>query len=169
MNTRSLAVLALLTLGACQQQAATPAPLAKPQVSSASDIESGRYLTVVGGCNDCHTRNWNETFGGVPDSERLTGTPVGWQGPWGVTYPANIRLTAASMTEDAWVSMLHTRKDRPPMPWMNLNAMAEADQRAIYRYLKFLGAKGEAMPAGTAPGEPPKTLYIPIAPPQAPR
>jgi hypothetical protein len=169
MNIRPLAVLAMLTLGACQFQPVSAAQSAKPRVVSGSAIESGRYLTVVGGCNDCHTKNWNETFGDVPEAERLTGTAVGWQGPWGVTYPANLRLTAASMTEDAWVTMLHTRKDRPPMPWMSLNAMAEADQRAIYRYLKFLGATGEVMPAATAPGEPPKTAFIPIAPPQAPR
>jgi len=140
----------------------------QPQVSAGSDIGAGRYLTVVGGCNDCHTAGWNETHGKIPERNRLAGVPVGWQGPWGVTYASNLRLTAASMDEDAWVRMLRTRKDRPPMPWMNLNQMAEADSRAIYRYLKSLGPTGGQMPRGLPPGAAPETPFIPMAPPQEP-
>ena len=29
--------------------------------------------------------------------------PVGFQGPWGTSYPANLRLTVQSMTETQWV------------------------------------------------------------------
>ncbi|WP_309092307.1 cytochrome C [Phenylobacterium sp.] len=172
MNTHlklTVVAAALLALTGCRQSQATAAAPTGVRVTGASDVEAGRYLTVVGGCNDCHTAGWNETGGNVPDAQRLTGTNVGWQGPWGVTYPANLRLTAAAMSEDDWVAMLRTRKDRPPMPWMNLNAMHEQDSRAVYRYLRALGPAGERMPEATGPGEPARTAFIPIAPPQAPR
>jgi hypothetical protein len=140
----------------------------EPHVAAASDIAAGRYLVTIGGCNDCHTQGWNTSGGKVLEAQWLTGTPVGWRGPWGVTYPQNLRLTAAKMSEDEFVAMLHTRTDRPPMPWMNLNQMHGDDARAIYRFLKHLGPAGDPMPAGTAPGEAPTTAFIPIDPPTAP-
>jgi len=33
----------------------------------------------------------------------LTGDILGWRGPWGTTYPANLRLLASQITEDEWV------------------------------------------------------------------
>jgi len=163
----ALAAALGLSAAACQQSKASADAPKATRVSAASTVEAGRYLTTVGGCNDCHTAGWNETGGGVPDARRLTGTDVGWQGPWGTTYPSNLRLTAASMTEDEWVAMLRTRKDRPPMPWMNLNAMHEQDARAIYAYLKSLGPAGKAMPPALPPRVAPKTAFIPLAPPAA--
>ncbi len=110
-------------------------PPGRPKVAAASPVEAGRYLIVVGGCNDCHTPGWDVAADKTPESQWLTGTPVGWQGPWGTTYPSNLRLLAAKMTEDDFVTMLKTRKDRPPMPWSNVNRMNQADVRAIYAYL----------------------------------
>jgi hypothetical protein len=43
----------------------------------------GRYLLAVGNCNDCHTNNFAERDGNVPESTWLMGSPVGFKGPWG--------------------------------------------------------------------------------------
>lgn len=131
-----------------------------PSVRAESSIDAGRYLVTVGGCNDCHTVNWAETNGGVPEKEWLTGSPIGWRGPWGTTYASNLRLVADAMTEDAWVAMLRHRTDRPPMPWMNMNRLAESDARAIYRFIRWLGPAGEVMPAGVGPNVEPATPYL---------
>ena len=48
---------------------------------------------AVASCNDCHTPGYMQKGGAVPVGEWLTGTPVGYQGPWGTTYAANLRLT----------------------------------------------------------------------------
>lgn len=125
---------------------------------------AGRYLVLVAGCNDCHTPGWNESGGKVPDSQWLTGVPLGWRGPWGTTYPANLRLTAQTLDEDGWVKMLHTRNARPPMPWASVNAMSESDLRAIYQFLKELGPKGQPMPAVVPPGTEPKGPYLNLEP-----
>ena len=47
----------------------------------------GRYLVQIGGCNDCHTPGYAMSGGKVPEKQWLTGDAVGWNGPWGTTYP----------------------------------------------------------------------------------
>src|SRR5688500_3841871 len=68
-----------------------------------ADLDRGRYLVKIAGCNDCHTPNYPETAGAVPEKDWLTGVPVGFQGPWGTTYAANLRLVFAGMTEAQWM------------------------------------------------------------------
>ena len=71
---------AALVLAACARQAADTRP-----TSTQSLVDRGRYLSVIGGCNDCHTGGYLEKTGAVPERERLTGDTLGWQGPWGTT------------------------------------------------------------------------------------
>jgi mono/diheme cytochrome c family protein len=137
---------------------------AAARVDAATAAIAGRYLVIIGGCNDCHTDGWIQTGGTVPESEWLLGSRIGWQGPWGTTYPANLRLTVAEMDEEAWVAMLRTRRDNPPMPWMNLNLLSEDDARAIYAFIKSLGKSGERMPAYVPPGTEPETPYLVMEP-----
>lgn len=139
-----------------------------PHISSANQIEAGRYMIILGGCNDCHTNGYLMNEGKVPEADWLTGSPVGWQGPWGTTYPPNLRLRVQEMTEDEWVEQLKTRTGLPPMPWMNVNKMSESDARAIYAYIKSLGPKGEKMPLAVAPGVLPQTPYLSLFPQNMP-
>jgi hypothetical protein len=159
---------ALLFCNGCTRSSAAESRSATPRVSAANPIEAGRYLVTVGGCNDCHTPNWSETNGGVPEKEWLTGSPVGWRGPWGTTYPSNLRLIASAFSEDDWVRMLHTRRDRPPMPWPNVNRMHEEDARAVYRFIRSLGPAGDPAPGALAPDVEPATAFIRMAPPEGP-
>ncbi len=80
-----------------------------------NSIEHGRYLIVTGGCNDCHTPGYPESGGKTPQAEWLTGNAVGFQGPWGTTYPANLRLTVQKMSEAQWLARAR-QPMRPPMP-----------------------------------------------------
>jgi len=140
---------------------------ATPSVSATSPVDAGRYLIIIGGCNDCHTPNWAETGGTLAEENWLVGSPLGWRGPWGTTYPSNLRLLAGQLTEDAWVAMLQTRVVRPQMPWMNVNRLSEQDSRAIYRYIRSLGSAGDPMPVAVDNLTEPATAYIlmePIAP-----
>jgi len=100
----------------------------------------------------------------VPEEQWLLGTSVGWQGPWGTTFPPNLRLSVQGMTEDQWVEVLHTRKALPPMPWSNVSHMAESDARALYQYIASLGPAGQVAPVAVPPGQTPATPYIPLVP-----
>ena len=135
-----------------------------PHVSALTPEAAGRYLVVAGGCNDCHTQGWAETNGQIPESEWLLGAPVGFKGPWGTSYPKNLRRVIASMSEDAFVTRMKTAGGLPPMPYMNVARLDESDIRAIYRYIASLGVAGEVMPASVAPGVEPSTPYIVFEP-----
>ena len=162
-SSRFLLVAVIVAVGgACQPEPDSES--SEPHVVGGSDVERGRYLAIIGGCNDCHTDGYLQSEGNVPEAQWLLGTSLGWQGPWGTTYPANLRLTVAGMSEDQWVEVMRTRKALPPMPWMNLNQMAESDARAVYRYLRSLGPAGDAAPIAVPPGQEPTTPYMSLAP-----
>jgi mono/diheme cytochrome c family protein len=135
-------------------------------VASAAEpaqLARGKYLVTIGGCNDCHTPGYMEKGPAVPENQWLTGVPVGFQGPWGTTYPANLRLVVKDMTEAQWVQ--HARQERmPPMPWFNLARMTDADLKAVYAYIRSLGAPGERAPAYVAPGGKVNTPYFVFVP-----
>jgi len=84
----------------------------------------------------------------------------GFRGPWGTTYAPNLRVTASTMTEVEWVKYAKSLKTRPPMPWFNVNAMTEADLRAMYRFIGSLGAVGRPAQAYVPPDKQPNPPYI---------
>ena len=148
MKTRSS--LAATVAGGLVFVAAGIAAAATP-AQDAGRIARGKYLVTIGGCNDCHTPGYMEKGPTVPESEWLTGLPVGFQGPWGTTYPSNLRLVMKSMSESEWVR--HARQQRlPPMPWFNLAKMTDDDLKAVYAYVRNLGDPGTPMPKYVAPG-----------------
>lgn len=126
-------------------------------------VARGRYLVQTSGCNDCHTPNYPQSGGKVPEAQWLTGDKIGFSGPWGVSYPTNLRLVAQRMDLKQWRQ--HARAPRlPPMPWFNVAAMSDADLDAIYRYLRHLGPAGTPAPAAVAPGQPIPTAHIVFVP-----
>jgi mono/diheme cytochrome c family protein len=128
-----------------------------------AEIRHGRYLIATSGCNDCHTPGYMEKEGNVPESEWLIGTGLGWHGPWGTTYPSNLRLLFSTLSEKQWLAIAH-QPLRPPMPFYSLRHMTKADLTAIYRYVRSLEVKGEPAPAYVPPGGEIKTPYLDMTP-----
>jgi mono/diheme cytochrome c family protein len=116
-------------------------------------ISRGRYLVETSGCNDCHTPGYGMQEGKVDEKLWLTGDALGWAGPWGTTYPSNLRLLMAGMTQKEWLAHARTMKPRPPMPWFNVRAMSDSDLKAIYVYTRSLGPGGAPAPAYVPPGQ----------------
>lgn len=131
-----------------------------PAAAEDAAVKRGRYLIGIAGCNDCHTPGYAMQGGKVPESLWLTGDALGWRGPWGTTYPPNLRLSIPAMTEDEWVKKAATLTTRPPMPWFNLHHMSERDLRAIYRYVRHLGPAGKPAPAYVPPERTPAGPYV---------
>jgi mono/diheme cytochrome c family protein len=129
---------------------APPAPAAEGTADGDS-IARGRYVAIIGGCNDCHTPDYAMKNGEVPEALWLTGDRLGWRGPWGTTYPTNLRQHLAGLSEDQWVRHARTMTPRPPMPWFNVRVMEERDLRAFYRYVRSLGPAGQPAPAYVPP------------------
>lgn len=135
--------------------------------ASKSELAYGRYLVKLGGCNDCHTPGYAEAGGKMPESDWLTGNPVGFAGPWGVTYPVNLRHYVHGMSEAEWLKKARMKR-RPPMPWFTLAKLKTSDLKAMYRYIHSLGDKGKPAPAYLPPGKPITTPYIDFMPKNLP-
>ena len=161
-----LFVAGLVALGGCSTVEAEHD--GELSVAAPTPEEAGRYLIGISGCNDCHTDGYMETDGQIPESDRLTGSVVGWRGPWGTIYPPNLRLTVQAMTEDQWVEMLSTRTGPPPMPWPSVRHMSDTDKRSIYRYLRSLGPKGEVRTVMEGPEIEPSGPWIDLMPKNLP-
>lgn len=137
---------------------AAAALLALSCTASAADdatLKRGRYLVQIGGCNDCHTPNYAMSGGNVPEKQWLTGDGLGWHGPWGTTYPSNLRRYFAATSETEWLKNARHAAYRPPMPGTVLREMSDRDLRAIYRFVRALGPAGEAAPPYLPPDREP--------------
>jgi hypothetical protein len=49
--------------------------------TSAAQLERGRYLVKLGGCNDYHTPGYMASAGKIPEAQWLTGDKLGWRRP----------------------------------------------------------------------------------------
>ena len=162
MQAFTLALAALSSLSIL-----SPSPALAASSDDARVIERGKYLTQVGGCNDCHTPDYMQTEGKVPEKLWLTGSAMGFQGPWGTSYPVNLRLYMDKKSEAQW--LVSARQPmRPPMPWFNLREMSDKDLIALYRYVRSLGPAGGPAPVAVAPGQPVATPYIEFVPKNLP-
>ena len=164
MKTRLAAVAATAAVAAIAAIVSTAAPAAGNDTAS---LDRGRYLVRIGGCNDCHTPGYNEAAGKLPEAKWLTGSAVGFQGPWGTSYPANLRLYVQNMSEAQWLARVR-QPMRPPMPWFNLRDMSDRDLIALYHFIRTLGPSGAPAPLALGPGEPVATPYIEFVPKNLP-
>ena len=162
--------IACLGLSACT--ASTPPATATPAIASidrdAELLARGDYLVRIAGCNDCHTPRYGERGGEVPRDEWLVGSKVGFSGPWGTTYAANLRIKAAEMDEAGWLKYTAQLHTRPMMPDFAVRAMHEDDRRALYRLIRSLGPGGTKAPDYLPPGATPPAPYLQLILPSAP-
>ena len=158
-----------LALAACQPQADRAVAASAPAPSSdASLMARGEYLVRIAGCNDCHTPGYAESGGTVAKDTWLIGSPMGFHGPWGTTYPSNLRLRMQQLTEAQWMEYSASLRTRPMMPDFAVRAMSEDDRRAIYRFVHALGAAGQPAPDALPPGQTPPGPYLGLVLPAAP-
>ena len=175
MRTTLVLAISLLSasLVACQQAPAASDKdsgnaVAATGPSDAELLAQGEYLVKIGGCNDCHTPGYMDKGGDVPREHWLTGNQLGFSGPWGTTYPANLRLKVADMDDAAWLKYTAELHTRPIMPDFNVRAMKEQDRLAIFRFIKSLGPAGQPAPAYLPPGQKPQPPYMELMLPPGP-
>lgn len=128
--------------------------------AGAAALSRGEYLTLTMGCNDCHTPG--ALFGGPDFARKLSGSDVGWRGPWGVSFAANLtsdpETGIGQWTEAELIRAFRTGVKRdgspvlPPMPWQSLSVLTDADAHAIAAYLKHVPAVKHAVHASVPPG-----------------
>ncbi len=132
---------------------AAPIVVAGSVPVSTAELDRGRYLVRVGGCNDCHTANYAASAGQVPEAEWLLGDSTAYEGAWGTSFATNLRLTMQRYNDQDWLTHARSFAARPPMPWFTMHAMSDQDLLAVLRFVQWLGPKGEPAPAALPPGE----------------
>jgi mono/diheme cytochrome c family protein len=125
----------------------------------AKAVARGRYLARTAGCNDCHTPGYATSAGQVDEANWLVGDSLGWEGPWGTTYPINLRLFMQDLSAEQWLQVARSPA-RPPMPWFALRDMTDEDLLALYHYVRSLGAAGEPAPSYLPPGQAAQTPVV---------
>ena len=153
-NFMSIAALAMLAVSA-ERDAIGAEP-----ATGAAQVQRGRYLVQITGCNDCHTAGSAQSGGKLPEKDWLTGDSIGWNGPWGTTYAINLRLFIKDMTAAQWLAVARTTTGRPPMPSPALQAMTDADLLSIYHFIRTLGPAGQPAPDYVPPGGQPVTPVV---------
>ena len=152
INVFLAAALVACGVGVLSADADQPAPKVDPLISR------GRYLVVIGACNDCHTPRWRTSDGNVPVASWMVGSDVGLRAAWGTEYPVNVRRWFQEISEQQWLFAVKTRGGK--MQWHDMRHLTLDDQRAIYRFIHSLGPKGEEAPQDVAPELEPTTPYV---------
>jgi mono/diheme cytochrome c family protein len=111
-------LLSLALIAACRSEAATDKSAPRTtddKATKPSEVEHGKHLVAVSGCNDCHTPFKMGERGPEPDMARalsghpaqmvmppvpelppgpwigvMSATNTAWAGPWGVSFTANL-------------------------------------------------------------------------------
>jgi mono/diheme cytochrome c family protein len=166
----SIMVITSAALISCAKQTPAPAPM-----TEADQVARGKYLVTITGCNDCHTPGY---FYGAPDAARtLSGSELGWKGPWGVSYPANLtpepQTGIGAWSEADIMNAIRTGKRPdgrillPPMPWPDFASLTDEDAAAIAKYLKTLPPVPHNVPDNVPPGAKVLGSYFTLPPPSA--
>jgi mono/diheme cytochrome c family protein len=160
--------LVALSCGSNQQ---TSAAMPKPD-----PVVRGRYLVTIMSCNDCHTPGF---FYGAPDTlRRLSGSEIGWVGPWGVVHARNLTPDSATGIGSWTIEQIVTalRSGNTPdgsqlaaiMPWQNYSSILDQDDAvAIASYLKSLPPVTHKNLDRIPPGKKPSGATIAFPPPPA--
>ena len=143
-------------------------------IAQDAEVERGKYLVTISGCNDCHTPGY---FFGKPDMSRfLGGSDVGFEIPGlGVFVGPNItpdkETGIGRWTAEEIVAAIQTgvRPDSrilaPIMPWHAFAYLTEKDAMAIRAFLQSLEPVSNKVPGPFGPGEKVSSFMFRIMPP----
>ncbi|HEX8172550.1 MAG TPA: c-type cytochrome [Thermoanaerobaculia bacterium] len=128
-----------------------PKPVEAPVVAPDPNdsVAYGKYLTVIGGCYECHTPHDKK---GPIESQSFSGGEE-FKGPWGRNLTSNLtphpNTFVGRATKDEWIgrfrAFANVTADNAPtpqpgrntvMPWIAFAGMTDHDLGAIYDYLK---------------------------------
>lgn len=143
-------------------------------LAQGAQVERGKYLVALGGCNDCHTPGY---FFGKPDMARfLGGSEVGFEIPGlGVFHGPNLTPdpdTGLGKWSAEQILAAITKGQRPDgrilapiMPWHAFAKLTPQDALAVVAYLKTLPPVKNKVPGPFGASENPTSFVMKIVPP----
>jgi mono/diheme cytochrome c family protein len=158
-------------IGAC---AITATAILLPKALAESQIDRGKYLVGLAGCNDCHTPSF---FFGKPDMARyLGGSEVGFEIPGLGVFPGrNItpdKDTGIGSWTDEQLAAALTKGQRPDgrqlapiMPYHAFSEMTKEDVAATVAFLRSIPAVKNEVAGPFKPGEKVSIFTFRVLPP----
>jgi mono/diheme cytochrome c family protein len=144
------------------------------QAQPVANIARGKYLTTIGGCNDCHTPG--SFFGKRDMSRTLAGSEVAFAIPdlgafVGPNLTPDKQTGLGNWSVEQIVTAVRTgkrpdgRELAPIMPWRDFASLPDSDARSIALYLKNLPAVQNKVPGPFGPNDMVTTFTMKISPP----
>lgn len=132
------------------------------QAHADAQLDRGKYLVSIGGCNDCHTPG--SQFGKPEMSRYLAGSNIGFEIPGlGVFVPRNLtpdkETGLGNWTAEEIITALTTGKRpdgrvlAPVMPWQGYSVMTKEDSMAVAMFLKSIPPVKNVIPGPFGPNE----------------
>jgi mono/diheme cytochrome c family protein len=168
----------------------SPGPTATSK-NADKDVQRGELLARFGGCHDCHTPkimtptgpqlDTSRLLSGHPSHASLPAAPQGvigptqwgalatndltaWEGPWGISFAANLTPDVTGLGPWTAQDFIHTMRTGkhlgvgrallPPMPWFNLEALTDQDLTALFKYLHSIKPISNQVPQPIPPQPP---------------
>lgn len=165
--TKAFAPVASLFLLLAAQSAYAQSP-------AIANIARGKYLSTIGGCNDCHTpgsffgkRDLSRTLGGSEVAFEIPGLGA-FVGP-NLTPDKETGLGEWSVEQIMAAIRTGKRPDgrelAPIMPWRDLASLSDSDARSLALYLKNLPPVQHKVPGPFGPNDKVTTFVMKITPP----
>ena len=141
--------------------------------AASRQVERGKYLVTLGGCNDCHTPGY---FFGKPDAAKyLGGSDVGFAIPGlGVFVGPNLtpdkQTGLGNWTKQQIVTALTTgklpdgRTLAPIMPWRAFSHLTKSDAQAVAAYLQSLPPVQHQVAGPFGPTQKPTVFVMTVLP-----
>ena len=94
-------------------------------------------------------------------SRQLSGSDLGWQGPWGVSYAPNLTPDSTGIggwTDEQILNAVTKGVNNqgapiaPPMPWPSFAHLTPSDAAAVVAYLRAIPPVRHEVPSKVAPG-----------------
>jgi len=165
--------LACVTLALALGSVGLKLTLKAAAAADQAQIERGKYLVSINGCNDCHTPGY---FFGKPDMAKfLGGSDVGFGIPGlGVFVGPNLTpdketglgkwTTAEIVTAMTEGKTPEGRELAPIMPWRALANLTKADAEAIALYLQSLPPVEHQVAGPFGPTQTPSVFVMSVQP-----
>jgi len=142
-----------------------------------TDVERGRYLVTIAGCNHCHTPGY--LLGKPDENQFLGGSDVGFFLPHlGIFVGPNLtgdkETGLGNWSQDDIVKALQTgitpdgRDLAPIMPWHDFAELKRSDADAIAAYLKTIPIVKHQVAGPFGPDEKPKIAVFKVLAPSDP-
>ena len=155
----TLLVVMLTMLTGCVESSKTMSAF-EAQRQQSLVVERGRHMIKTMGCNSCHTPDYMVKRSNILEEDWLVGGTLGFRGPQGTSYPTNLRLLLNNISEEDWLVLAKQMRKDSPMAWIMLSNTPEQDLKAVYKFVKYLGPKGNPVPARLPAGVTPPTQYV---------